>query len=283
MLFAGAILSAAGYYTASLSTTVWQLLLSQGVLVGMGASCGYVASQAAIGGWFDKRKGLAMGLSGSGTGFGSVFIVVIVNSSKANGLSYALKTLALFELLGLLIASSLAAQFIATPQVSSSSQVFDLEKIENGDDSHIGSVDCDPALQSAVNASQLEFVTLPDKAVVASQGGISESNATYNSSSNMDETAVTITRTPQSKPSMQDKKSLSSNKKFVLLLIAFGLVGFGDTVPLTYLPLYAQTQGVSVAQSNHLVALLGTGSGIGRIVAGKLHCVDSDICFTVSC
>ena len=237
VLFVSAILSSLGFYTASLSTTLWQLLLSQGLLVGLGASGAYVASQAAIGYWFNERRGLAMGLSGSGTGFGSLFFLLIVNALLLNGLQYTLQVIALFELIGLLLASCLASRFdepgsqsisknsTSAPTIVAKTRNVSInqppEDVEEDDD------DNDDAEDNNFSRTRLDVAT-----------------------------------------SQRISKSLWRSKKFVYLLLAFGVLSFGDCVPMTFLPFYAQSLGISIALSNDLVAFLGIGSGVGRILIG---------------
>ncbi|KAJ9053367.1 hypothetical protein DSO57_1024883 [Entomophthora muscae] len=67
---AGAFLMMAGLVLASFGTEVWQLALSQGVLLGFGAALIYVPANVAITEWFEKRRGLAAGLGAAGGGVG---------------------------------------------------------------------------------------------------------------------------------------------------------------------------------------------------------------------
>jgi MFS family permease len=68
----GLVFLATGYITASFATRIWQLYLSQGVLVGFGVGFIYIPSIAIISQWFDKKRSLANGISAAGSGIGGL-------------------------------------------------------------------------------------------------------------------------------------------------------------------------------------------------------------------
>ncbi|KAG0281963.1 hypothetical protein BGZ95_000028 [Linnemannia exigua] len=70
----GTFIMTAALVLASFSTQLWHLYLSQGLLFGIGASLVYFSSVAAPTHWFEKKRGLAMGISASGSGLGGFFL-----------------------------------------------------------------------------------------------------------------------------------------------------------------------------------------------------------------
>lgn len=56
----------------SLTNSPWQLFITYGLLLSLGTGAVYVVPTATISRWFDKRRGLALGISGSGTGLGTL-------------------------------------------------------------------------------------------------------------------------------------------------------------------------------------------------------------------
>ncbi|KAF9973896.1 hypothetical protein BGZ73_002824 [Actinomortierella ambigua] len=62
---------------ASFATEVWHLYLSQGVLFGIGASMSYYPAMGAPSHWFEKRRGLVMGIQGCGTGIGGFVLAPV--------------------------------------------------------------------------------------------------------------------------------------------------------------------------------------------------------------
>ena len=71
----GILLTTTGFIAASFVRTPLGLFLSYGVLVGFGsAGCGAVACTAAIGKWFNKKRGIAVGLAAMGIGVGTMIM-----------------------------------------------------------------------------------------------------------------------------------------------------------------------------------------------------------------
>ncbi|KAJ5573449.1 MFS-type transporter dbaD [Penicillium hispanicum] len=61
-----------GLMMASLSTKFWQLILAQGICVGLSAGCLFVPSIALLPQYFRRKRGLANGLAASGSSIGGV-------------------------------------------------------------------------------------------------------------------------------------------------------------------------------------------------------------------
>jgi MFS family permease len=72
----GVALMAGGMLLAPLTTQPWHLYLTIGVLVGAGSIClGYSGQSLFLPNWFNRRRGLAMGLAFAGVGIGSVTLL----------------------------------------------------------------------------------------------------------------------------------------------------------------------------------------------------------------
>lgn len=71
---AGAFLVIFGTFMTSLSTTYWQLLLSQGLCTGLGLGVMFMPPLSVINSYFDSHRSLALAISASGNGMGSVFL-----------------------------------------------------------------------------------------------------------------------------------------------------------------------------------------------------------------
>lgn len=75
MLLVGTFLTASGLALASRSASLATLILTYGLVTGFGLSIVYVVSYATVTRWFDRRLGLAGGLSSSGLGVGMLVVV----------------------------------------------------------------------------------------------------------------------------------------------------------------------------------------------------------------
>jgi len=72
----GVALMASGLLLAPLTTQPWHLYLTIGVLVGAGSIClGYSGQSLFLPNWFNRRRGLAMGLAFAGVGLGSMTLL----------------------------------------------------------------------------------------------------------------------------------------------------------------------------------------------------------------
>lgn len=59
-------------FMLSLSTEYYQTLLSEGVAFGLGSGCLFLIPMMAVSQWFSKRRGLALGITASGSSLGQV-------------------------------------------------------------------------------------------------------------------------------------------------------------------------------------------------------------------
>jgi MFS family permease len=72
----GVALMAGGLLLAPLTTQPWHLYLTIGVMVGAGSVClGYSGQSLFLPNWFNRRRGLAMGLAFAGVGIGSMTLL----------------------------------------------------------------------------------------------------------------------------------------------------------------------------------------------------------------
>ncbi|KAG1119001.1 hypothetical protein G6F42_013069 [Rhizopus arrhizus] len=84
VLIIGTIFISLALEMASLSSQIWHLYLSQGILFGLGASCVYMAMMGVAPQWFNRRRGLALGMAASGSGIGGLVIPNIMNSINSS-------------------------------------------------------------------------------------------------------------------------------------------------------------------------------------------------------
>ncbi|KAG9388003.1 MFS transporter protein [Pyrenophora tritici-repentis] len=66
----GLLLQCSGFIAASFATRIWQLHISQGVLIGCGIGFLYIPCLPVLSQWFEKRRSLANGISAAGSGVG---------------------------------------------------------------------------------------------------------------------------------------------------------------------------------------------------------------------
>lgn len=72
LVITGSFLVVFGMMMTSLCTTYWQVLLAQGLAVGLGNGCLFVPSVAILPTYFTSKKALAMGIAASGSSIGEM-------------------------------------------------------------------------------------------------------------------------------------------------------------------------------------------------------------------
>jgi MFS family permease len=74
VVLVGAVAMGLGLVLTSRATALWQAYLGHGLGVGLGVACSYVPLVAVVGGWFTRRRTLAVGIAVSGIGLGTLLV-----------------------------------------------------------------------------------------------------------------------------------------------------------------------------------------------------------------
>lgn len=77
LLYAGSFLIVFGVYMTSLCTEYWQVMLAQGVVVGLGCGCLFIPSVAIVSTYFTTKKSFATGIAASGSSVGGIIYPII--------------------------------------------------------------------------------------------------------------------------------------------------------------------------------------------------------------
>ncbi|CAO3688253.1 unnamed protein product [Umbelopsis ramanniana] len=79
VLAAGTAVLSLSLILAAFSTQIWHLYLTQGIMYGIGGSLMYTTAMGIAPQWFDKRRGLALGVATSGSGIGGLIMPFIMS------------------------------------------------------------------------------------------------------------------------------------------------------------------------------------------------------------
>jgi len=97
----GLVFISGGYIAASFAKQIWQLYLTQGLLVGLGIGSLFIPAIAVLPQWFLKRRSLAQGLASSGSGFGGLAFSLATNAMiEQISLQWALRITGILCLIG---------------------------------------------------------------------------------------------------------------------------------------------------------------------------------------
>ncbi|KAI8865960.1 MFS general substrate transporter, partial [Ramicandelaber brevisporus] len=92
----GAAIMSAGFVLASFSRQIWQLYITQGVIVGFGLCLAGFPCVAVPSYWFSRRRGLATGIVFAGSGLGGLALAPITQALiNSVGVYWTLRVLAL--------------------------------------------------------------------------------------------------------------------------------------------------------------------------------------------
>jgi MFS family permease len=96
---AGAAFQVVGIFTASVATRYWQVLLAQGVCMGLGNGCLFCPCISTLSTYFSRRRGIAMGIAASGTATGGlVFPSMVRQLLPTQGFAAAMRAIGYVQL-----------------------------------------------------------------------------------------------------------------------------------------------------------------------------------------
>lgn len=107
-MYAGCVIWMVGWVTASFANSLWQLILSQGICIGVGLGMIWQPATGVISQWFQKRRSMAQGFTSAGSGvIGIIYSVSTTHMIEDIGLKWALRITGLTSFVCLLVATTL--------------------------------------------------------------------------------------------------------------------------------------------------------------------------------
>lgn len=105
LFLAGAVLIVGGALATSASSQYWQILLAQGVCVGLGNGYLFCPAVAVVSTYFQRRRSLAIGVGACGSSTGGVLFPVMVRQLlPLIGFQWTVRTIALVQAVLLAVA-----------------------------------------------------------------------------------------------------------------------------------------------------------------------------------
>lgn len=106
VIILGAVLVGLGFFLASLSTELWQLYFTQGLLAGIGYSLSFISGVSVVSQWFTSNRGVAVGIMVAGSGIGQLIFSLMVNALiDHGGWRFTLRILAAINAVSLFLCS----------------------------------------------------------------------------------------------------------------------------------------------------------------------------------
>ncbi|GJJ72382.1 hypothetical protein EMPS_04739 [Entomortierella parvispora] len=129
ILWSGCIIGSLGLLLASWASELWHLFLTQGIMFGIGASLLNLAATAIPPLWYDKHRGLAMGICFCGAGVGGLALGFIIPALlDAVDIYWTLRIYAIFHFICTAFAALVmrAPRQISGPPVAARKDVINL-------------------------------------------------------------------------------------------------------------------------------------------------------------
>ena len=108
VVLVGCAAMVSGLLLTSMVDRIWLGYLTYGLGIGVGAACCYVPLVSQVSGWFEKYRAVALGISVSGVGVGTLIGPVVANALiRENGWRWTYRVFAAASLLSLLVVAVL--------------------------------------------------------------------------------------------------------------------------------------------------------------------------------
>lgn len=106
VMFIGCVVWGLGWIAASFAKELWQLILSQGIVIGIGLGIVWQPSTGVVSQWFLRRRSMAQGMTSAGSGFiGIIYSVSTTRMIEHLGLGWSLRITGITSFVALLIAT----------------------------------------------------------------------------------------------------------------------------------------------------------------------------------
>lgn len=118
LIIAGTFGLVFGHMMLSLCTEFWQVVLSQGFVVGLGGGCLFVPALAVIQPYFSSRLGLALGLAATGSSLGGIlYPIIFINLIDKVGFPWTTRIIGFIALATLMVPIAVSKMRFTPPAV----------------------------------------------------------------------------------------------------------------------------------------------------------------------
>ncbi|KAG1686316.1 Monocarboxylate transporter 14 [Nymphon striatum] len=253
MAMSGSIISALGFCASSQATSIGTLMLLYGIIGGTGFGMMYCSSIVIIGHYFDKKQGLAMGITTSGSGIGTFIIPPLVQKLiEVYGLSGTVLIIGGMLLNGLVFGAL-------------------MKPVNSGE-----RIDLTSQINSPKDKTETSVKVLENNKDVSSFR--KASNCFANDNSGIDQL-----KAPDIGGSQRISKTITKpilifirltgldllkNPLILLIVTSSSLAMLGFFVPYVYIPKNAENKGIDPSLSVYLISVIGIANTFGRLMCG---------------
>jgi len=243
---AGAIISAMAIFLSTYSTNVYLLMISYGVLGGLGLGLMYVPAVTAVGYWFEKKRSLVTGISTCGSGFGTIVFAPVVTALEAGlGWQWCNRVVAGFCLACTLLGATMKP--VPHKKKDDEDSITEMKNrnenpiIKNGAGGIKEEMDfIDGATPTSTEADEAKLVKTENDSVIVTQ------------------------------PKENGYITVLKNVPFLMVMLGNLPAVMGLYIPYVFLPPFTKQRGISKEDGALLISLIGFFNTGGRIVSGAV-------------
>lgn len=242
---AGAIVSAVFIFLSTFSPNVYLLMVSYGVLGGLGLGLMYVPAVTAVGYWFEKKRSLVTGISTCGSGFGTiVFAPVVTALEGALGWQWCNRIVAAMCLTCTVLGATMKP--VPHKQKDDEDSITEMKK-------------------------QNENPIIKNGASLSTDMELKEASKAEESLENDNSKLVKAEEEPSTEVKAENGYlTVLKNVPFLMVMLGNLPAVMGLYIPYMFIPKITQQRGMSKADSALLISLIGFFNTGGRIVSGAV-------------
>ncbi|KAK3823033.1 MAG: major facilitator superfamily domain-containing protein [Benniella sp.] len=259
VLITGSLLMAAGYLLGSFANQHWHLYITNGFMFGFGGSLQYFTALNVLAGYFNKKRGLVVGIVVAGAGVGASVLAPLMRWMVSEiGFRWT------FRIIGvcMLFFTGLATCFIRPYHPNSNPTTHP----HDNHTTNLGSIE------------EKHPTTLP--AAATSGETLVDNNMSRRSNSDISHASPTIVTSPKD-PSAQQKPldpgahgsldwTVLRVPEYALVFVGSILAAFAFMAPILMFPSYATSIGLSAADGATMLTITSSVNFIFRILMGYI-------------
>ncbi|XP_005108406.2 monocarboxylate transporter 14 [Aplysia californica] len=271
----GSLMASLGFALGYFVTSVPQLILTVGVVVGIGLGFNYLPAVTMIAEYFNKRRSMAYGIATAGVGIGSFLQAPLINwLEEQYGWRGAMLILSGFPLHLSILA------LLMKPRADFAQYELDVgEKVEK--DGESTDVKDSSVLVERVTVGEVDRGS-KDAPLMKDVGGeVKTDSASSQSPDNQPQGNVLV----RGLHHLLDHFSLLKDKIFFSLALSNIFTNLSFLMPVFYMVDRAVEAGIDKSSAALLVSVNGIGNVVGRILfglLGDLPCVDSVVLYVLT-
>ncbi|KAG9323427.1 hypothetical protein KVV02_008827 [Mortierella alpina] len=270
VLALGIISATSGFIGASFATAFWHLYITIGLLFGSGGCLVYFTSITVLAQYFNRRRGVVVGIAISGSGIGaSVMAPVLRYLLSQLDFRWTMRILGGCMFVCLSLAACLVRPFNQTPSALTIRTQPDLGVVDLTPSSTSAAQRVDPSCNNSTGTNNSSLKTIRSRT-----GTEDEHRRPLSRNDSMAHSPSVSTVPTASSPTDDTANSLDfalfQSISYTLIFVGTNLFALVYLVPLLLAPSYATSIGLTAAQGATMISISSAVGIVSRIIIGYI-------------